>query len=83
MPKLWEIDKRHRHPDDAQSKFERWILEYGGTGALALKLGVHQVTVGTWISRRAMPSLNFCVAILAEAKGRLSLTDIHEATRPW
>lgn len=79
----WELenlDRRSRHPNEARSKFERWVLSAGGTREVSRRLGVHQVTVSTWTSRRAMPELKMAAKILKEAKGELTLDDIIEGT---
>lgn len=80
----WELenrDLRTRHPDDAQSKLDRWILSYGGSGAVSKALGVHQVTVCAWVGRRTVPNILTCSKILKLARGYLSLDDIIEGTR--
>lgn len=79
----WENDRRHRHPDDARSKLERWILEMGGSGTVARLVGVHQVTVGTWLARRCSPNLEVAAKILELSKGTLTIADILEGTRAW
>ncbi len=83
MKKAWEIDKRHRHPNDARTNFERWVFEQGGTSAVAAMFGLHYLTVNSWLARRTAPSLSIAVGILTKAKGQLSIDDIHEATKAW
>lgn len=80
----WELenlDKRSRHPDDARSKFEQWVLLSGGTKKVAERLGVHQVTVATWISRRSRPELTLAGKIIKAADGYLTIHDIIEGTK--
>ena len=74
-------DRRRRHPDHARSKFERWVLEQGGTASVGKLLGVHQITVVKWLSRSATPSLALCVRILEEAGNELTLKNILEDTK--
>jgi len=81
----WELqnmDRRSRHPDDAKTKFEHWVLSQGGTSVVAKKMGTHQVTVSTWISRRAIPNTIMTAKILELANGYLTIQDIIEATKP-
>ncbi len=83
MQKLWVRDRRHTHPNDATSKFERWIREYGGPSKLAKSLELHECTVGAWIRRRMSPSLLTAKKILELSKGELTITDILDGTRAW
>jgi hypothetical protein len=76
-------DRRFKHPDDARTKFERWICENGGTRALSIAIGVHQLTVTNWTSRRTRPTLEQTVKIIEASKGVISAADILEATRAW
>jgi hypothetical protein len=80
----WELenrDRRTRHPDDARSKFERWVLEYGGSLAVSKALGVHHITVASWIGRRGRPNIETAAKILKLAGKDLSIDDIIEGTR--
>jgi hypothetical protein len=77
------IDKRHRHPEDASSPLERWVREAGGPSAVARMLDVDRITVGSWIGRRASPSIKTAAKILEKAAGRLTLNDIVESCRAW
>lgn len=79
----WERDRRHVHPDDAQSKFERWVRLFGGPSALARQISVHEVTVGLWIGRRGSPNLATAKKILDLSDGYLSIDDIIDGTRAW
>lgn len=72
----WREDGRKRSPKKARSKFERWVLENGGTGSIAQKIGVHQVSVSNWCSKRCIPATNNINKILKLSKGKLTLTDI-------
>lgn len=89
MTGQWELenrDKRARHPDDARSNFDRWVLEMGGSFAVAKLLGVHQVTVATWVGKRSRPNMETALKILQLAKGRLTIDDLIEGTassRPY
>lgn len=81
----WELenlDHRARHPDDARSKFERWVLAFGGSYVVAQAVGVHQVSVCAWTSRRSKPNLEATMKILELAGKELSIHDIYEGTRP-
>jgi len=80
----WELenrDRRTRHPNDASSKFERWVLGYGGTYEVSKAVGVHQVTVCAWIARRTRPNLDCAAKILKLAGKELNLFDLIEGTR--
>lgn len=79
--KPWELDRRHRHPDEARTKFERWIYAFGGPLAVAKAIDVHQVTVSTWLGRTAVPSLAIASRLIKLSKGTLSIDDILKATR--
>lgn len=83
MSKTWKNDRRHKHPDDATSKFERWIREAGGPSAVAKLLDVHHVTVGAWLARKSSPSLEAATKIIELSKGKLKNQDILEGTRAW
>lgn len=74
------MDGRKRQPAEARSKFERWILENGGSGEIGKRLGVHQVTVSNWISKRAIPNTLIVFKILKLAKNELTLFDIIKGT---
>lgn len=79
----WELenrDKRSRHPDDARSKFERWVLEFGGSYSLSKALGVHHVTVATWIGKRSRPNMETALRILKLADGAITMDDLMEGT---
>ncbi len=81
----WELenrDLRSRHPDEARSKFERWVLSYGGTSRVAKAVGVHQVSVCAWVARRTKPHLEATAKILEIAGKDLTIADIIEGTRP-
>lgn len=78
-----KLDRRHIHPNDTMSKFERWVREAGGPGAVSKKLNVHNVTVSTWLCRRATPTAPLCASIIELAAGELTLNDIIEGTRAW
>lgn len=73
-------DRRRRQPSDARSKFERWILTNGGTARVAEKLGVHQMTVVSWISGRSKPGLKTVAAILKLARNELTVNDLMRGT---
>jgi hypothetical protein len=80
----WELDnrdRRTRHPDDARSKFERWVLAYGGSLAVSKAVGVHHITVATWIGRRGRPNIETTSKLLKLAKGELTIDDVIEGTR--
>lgn len=80
----WELenrDRRTRHPNDASSKFERWILANGGTFGVSKSIDVHQVTVCAWIARRARPNLECTAKLLKLAGKALTIEDIIEGTR--
>lgn len=74
--------QRNRHPETATSKFERWILEQGGSRNVSNMVGVHQVTVCAWMRRDSMPSLTVAAKIIKVSKDRLTITDIIEGTEP-
>lgn len=78
-----ELSRRHIHPNDAQSKFERWVRASGGPGVVSKLLGVHNVTVSVWLGRRASPNIALAKKILEQAKGELTLEDIIDGTRAW
>lgn len=81
----WELenrDLRSRHPDEARSKFERWVLSFGGTSRLSREIGVHQVSVCAWVARRCKPNIDATAKILELARGELALADIIDGTRP-
>lgn len=81
----WDIanrDLRNRHPNDARTKLERFVLEYGGSNAIAKAVGVHQVTVCAWIGRRARPNIEATSKLLKLAGKKLTLDDVIEGTRP-
>lgn len=75
-----QFDLRKRHPNDARSKFERWVLEYGGPSKVAVAVGVSHTTVGVWLQRRASPQLGVTKKLLDLARGHLSIEDILEGT---
>lgn len=77
------MDLRKRDPKTARSKFERWILEQGGTAEVGKLLGVHQATVVKWISKHARPSLLVAKKLTEVSNGQLSWDDIIEGTVPW
>ncbi len=81
--KPWELDKRHRHPEDATSKFERWVREFGGPYKLSQKLKVSDSAVGSWIRRRGPPNLATAIKIIELSKGKLTVDDILEGTKSW
>lgn len=83
MQKPWERDRRYTHPNEATSKFERWIREFGGPSKLAKKLAVNDCTVGAWIRRRGSPNLATANKIITLSKGQLTIADILEGTRAW
>lgn len=75
-----EFDRRKRHPKDARSKLEFWVLEQGGPSRVALQLGVSHTAVGLWTAKRAVPSLPIAIKILDLAKGYLTVRDILEGS---
>lgn len=77
------MDARKRRPDEAQSKFEHWVLEQGGTATVGQMIGAHQMTVVQWIKRRRNPALVTAKKLIDASKGVLSLEDIIEGTSPW
>lgn len=80
----WELenrDKRSRHPDEARSRLDAWILNQGGATVVAKKLGVHHVTVYAWIARRAQPNIETTAKLLKMSRNELTLEDIIESTR--
>ncbi len=75
------MDRRKREPNEARSKLERWILENGGPGEVSRMLGVHYVTVNTWLSRRRIPSLPVAIKMIEMSNGFLSAKDILESSK--
>lgn len=69
-----------RHPQDARSKLERWILEQGGPSRVAALIGVSPTIVGLWIQRRHSPSLALAIKLVDLARGELTYTDLHTDT---
>lgn len=74
------VDRRHRNPKDARSKFERWVIEQGGTMAVAKMLDMHHVTVSCWLSQKFTPNLATAILLIEKSKGELTLEDILEGT---
>jgi len=74
------MDKRRRCPKTARSKFERWILESGGTGTISRLLGVKQTTVVCWCNAQTTPNLETSIALVELSKKKLSFEDILEGT---
>lgn len=73
-------DRRRRHPDEARSKLERWILENGGTGEVCKLLDVTRTAVVSWIktgASRKTPSLKHAVKIM-ELAPHLTVYDLLE-----
>ncbi len=74
-----QLDRRRRHPDEAQTKLERWVLENGGTGEVCKLLGVTRTAVVSWISpnpnNRKVPSLKHAVRIM-ELAPHLTVYDL-------
>ncbi len=81
--KPWDKNRRHKHPDDARTPLERWIREFGGPNAVAVALGVHNVTVHSWMRKASVPSLLVALAIVDLSKGQLTCAQIAEDTSPW
>jgi transcriptional regulator with XRE-family HTH domain len=63
-----------------QSKFRSWIYSEGGTLEVSEKLGVSRATVQHWLRRRATPRLEVAQKIIRLSKGKLTVTDIINAT---
>ena len=63
-----------------RSKFEKWVLFFGGTKKLALHLEVTQTAVQHWCARRNTPRARHCDEILSLASGELDLQDILNGT---
>jgi hypothetical protein len=83
----WELqpenrDKRTRHPEEARSKFEAWVLSNGGSRGVSNLLGVHQVTVMMWMARKSIPSTKPLLKLLEISKGELTAQDIMDGCKP-
>lgn len=75
----WDLanrDLRVKHPNDARSKFERWVIESGGAYAVSKIAEVHVVTIYAWLARRSIPNIIAVQKILAAAGDKLTLDDI-------
>lgn len=57
-------------------------MEFGGAMEVARHLDVHVGTVHNWISRRSQPALEPANRLIELSKGKLSLEDVTEGTRP-
>lgn len=86
------VNGRRRKADTAQSKFEKWVLDMGGTGTIANLLGCNQTTVVAWCFRRSTPKLEYASRLvkLSQKPKNIKLTgtpidyeDILEGTKLW
>lgn len=83
MKRSWEMENmgvKSRHPNEARSKFEAWILAHGGSAFIAQAIGVHQVTVCNWMRRGSVPNAILANKLLKFSEGTLSLDDIVDGT---
>lgn len=74
--------KRGQKPFKPRSKLERWIKENGGPVAVSKKLGVVLSAVQHWCAGRFTPSLENATKLCALSKGKLTIADIFEGTKP-
>jgi len=74
--------KRGQKPVKPRSKLERWIRQNGGPGKISEKLGVVNSAVQHWCAGRAAPSLENATKLCLLSKGKLSVADIFEGTKP-
>lgn len=74
--------KRGERPSKPRSKLERWIWENGGPGKISERLGVVNSAVQHWCAGRFAPSLENATKLCALSKGKLSISDIFEGTKP-
>lgn len=64
------------------SKFRDWVYSEGGPYKLAEKLGIGQPAVQHWLSRRNSPSLALAIKMARMGKGKITVQDILNGTKP-